>query len=187
MELDAYKEHVVRHEIGHWYVAKVLGFDVGEIRIYLKKMAQYESHEAHAHINIHPSLNKKEDISEYLVRRVSVLWAGVIFQSVSDKRSVEKILETDCISDHSKLRELCYILRGIRFSTDTKIENELDQINAIYDETWEKAKDIYNSNEAEIERLVKKVCSEIKEWNRNYEFNALRLQRWLSEDSSVEA
>lgn len=187
MELDTYKEHVVRHEIGHWYVAKTLGFDVGEIRIYLKKMAQHESHEAHAHINLHTSLNNKEDISEYLVRRVSVLWAGVIFQSVSDKRSVEKIIETDGISDHSKLRELCYILRGMRFPSDTKIEKELEQINAVYDETWEKAKDIYISNETEIERLVKKVCSEIKEWNIRHEFNAVRLQRWLSEDGSVSA
>lgn len=187
MVSDKYKENVIRHEVGHWYLAKSLGFDAGEISFYFKKMEQYESHQAHAHINIHPSLSSIEDIDDYLIRRVSILWAGVMFQSVSDKRPVEKILETDGVSDHDKLGELCRIIRGIRFPNDTEAEFEQEQMNKIRDEAWGKAKHIHNSNEDEIEYLVKIICSEVKEWNRKYVFSVDLIHQWLSEKSVVEA
>lgn len=187
MVSDKYKENVIRHEVGHWYVAKSLGFDVGKISIYFKKEAQYESHQAHAHMNIHPSLSSIEDIDDYLIRRVSILFAGAMFQSVSDKRPVEKILDTNGVSDHSKLRELCHILRGIRFPNDIKAAYELEQMHKIRDEAWEKAKHIYNSNEVEIECLVERICSEVEEWNKNYVFSSDRIHQWLSETNAVEA
>ena len=179
MSFATHKEHVIRHEVGHWVVAKLLGFQVGEIKIHIKQNHLGIYHEAHSHIDLHPVLKSLNDVEQFLLSRVSILWAGVMFQTESDKRKIEDILATDGVSDNNKLRELCYIIRGIRFPDDTSQENELEQIQSIYDECWGNAALIHNENEDAINALVGEINNKVINSNHPYIFTPETLESWF--------
>lgn len=182
MDFDAYKSKVIRHEVGHWVVAKVLGYEVGEIAIRINQVAQFSSHNAHAHIDLHPSLRSINEIEQFLIDRISILWAGMFYQSTIDNRRIETIRDTDGANDYSKLRELCFILRGIRYPENDSRDTELEQMKNIADECWSKAKEIINTNNIACERLSKRISQRVTESNVRFEFNFDKLREWFDMD-----
>lgn len=180
MNFETYKANLVRHELGHWFVARSLGFEVGEIAVEVKRGVRMAfGHRAHSHIDLHPSLRTLEEASGFLAKRISVLWAGVAFQSTLDTRGPDVIRDTDAADDHAKLRELAFVLRGIRFPNDNVRDNELDQLQAICDESWMTAKNIIETNIGILERLAARMGKVILKANFRYVFGAPQLTQWL--------
>src|SRR6202035_2113306 len=98
--------NAVRHECGHLVVAKCLRFETGLIRL--------EEHQAGAEIDLHLSLRNIEEIEEYVERRVQVLYAGVLAESlyrsrVNVKRASDFLLSS-AKDDFSKVKEMLRIL-----------------------------------------------------------------------------
>ena len=176
MDFNKYKANVVRHELGHWFVARSLGFDVGEIRIKIRHELRVPLfHTASSHINLHPSLQTLEETSDFLMKRMSVLWAGIVFQSSLDKRPVEDIRDTDAAIDYANIQELAFVVRGIRFPNDNVPSKELDQRQSIYDECWRTASAIIDANFLMLERLSTKVSELVRKPNIPYAITTLEL------------
>lgn len=72
---------VGQHEVSHFIVAKVLGFETGPIS--LEVTHPHDGHNAGAEINLYNKLSGLDNIIDYLERRITVLFAGVIGESLS--------------------------------------------------------------------------------------------------------
>ncbi|EJL7016487.1 hypothetical protein NMT49_003429 [Vibrio cholerae] len=180
MNFDSYKKRVIYHEVGHWLVAKTLGFGVGSIKIRVDANSRGFGHAGSSHVDIHPSLNNVNDVEKYLLDRLSILWGGIASQTVVDKRDWEKILSTDAESDYNKTRELAYILRGLRYPSANTAEMELEQIDQITDETYQIAVSIINNNEKAWNNIAKNITSVVAKRNHDYEFTREQLIQWMS-------
>lgn len=66
----ARKVDILRHEAGHLIVAKLLGFETGGIAL-----AELQ---AHAEISLTPNLADIPGAIDYIKRRMTVLYAGVL-------------------------------------------------------------------------------------------------------------
>jgi hypothetical protein len=72
-----------RHGAGHYIVALVFGFRAGDLT--LKMIGPIEGHEAGAGIKLGQPLTNREDILQYLKKRVQVLYAGVLAEALQKK------------------------------------------------------------------------------------------------------
>ncbi len=180
---ERYKEKVIRHELGHWFVAQKLGFSTGdiEIKIIVSGQSNQYSHSASSHINLCPSLTSIEQITDYLIKRGSVLYAGTAFQSKIDKRNIMAILESDGAYDNCQLTELCFLWRGITFPNDTGLKNELKQRRVFTDECCKKACEIHDANEALINNAVKHIHGIVRLPNKKYTIKKVDLLKLLVE------
>lgn len=131
---------VIHHELGHWLMAREVGFSVGEISI------ERMHGKASGHAKVFPRAQSQMDtaaaVDDYLSNRIRVLLAGVIaeiewykrtFGSTLDKQEFDRIynnavIDRSGISDKGKAEELLAILAGIRNEPTTK-PNDLDNQN----------------------------------------------------------
>ncbi|HIF9107388.1 TPA: hypothetical protein ACX6SG_000718 [Photobacterium damselae] len=166
---ENYKEKVIRHELGHWFIAHQLGFKPGDISIQISiaNNGQYY-HQASSHIDLNPSLCSLEDTSDYIFKRASVLYAGTAFQCAIDERDSIEVLESDGSDDNSKLTELAFVWRGIKYPNDTCQSKELEQRWELADKCWEKVCELHNANEALIDKVVKEFMNLILTPNKHY-------------------
>lgn len=99
----------VRHECGHLIVAKSLGFKTGGITVTCKQ--------ACAELDIIPSCRNIEEIKDFIERRVIVLYAGAVAQSIYDgeidSELCIKLLKTTALDDWRKIQEYVRLLAGI--------------------------------------------------------------------------
>lgn len=106
-------EDYVRHECGHLVAAKVLGFETGEISL--------TASNAHAEVILKPELPDLAAVKDFIRRRVQILYAGALAQSLThDKSSPEtanELLESTASQDYAKARELVRVLVGIEHAT----------------------------------------------------------------------
>ncbi|OEC47791.1 MULTISPECIES: hypothetical protein [unclassified Aeromonas] len=115
-----------------------------------------------------------------MLDRLSILWGGIASQTEVDKREWEEILSTDAESDYNKIRELAYILRGLRYPLENTAETELEQFYQIKDETYQIAVNIINKNEKAWGNIAKNIMIVVAKSNHNYEFTKEQLSQWMS-------
>jgi hypothetical protein len=100
----------VRHECGHLIIAKALGFRTGAIVLNVTQ--------AHAELDIIPSCGTLAETEEFIERRVMVLYAGVVAQSLQNKQIVPQVctdlLKTTALDDWRKIQEYVRLLAGIK-------------------------------------------------------------------------
>jgi hypothetical protein len=130
-----------QHEVAHYIVAKLLGFNVGAIS--LKVTHIHQGHDAGSEITLYNGLKNLFDTQEYLKKRIIVLYAGVLGESLSSgKINIEYAvaeLHKGGKSDYDKCRELLQILNNITYP-EAKDDGESTQnLKKISDELWEKA------------------------------------------------
>ncbi|WP_375787758.1 hypothetical protein ACE10Z_09925 [Bradyrhizobium sp. Pha-3] len=95
-------EDYVRHECGHWLLAKILGFPTEEIRLQEEK--------AYSALKVFPVIKDLGDMREFIERRVIVLYGGAIAQSMRGRKMMNEIthefIRTTASDDKSKLDQL---------------------------------------------------------------------------------
>lgn len=119
---------VIRHEFGHIVAAKTGGFTTGSVT--LKKNS------AGAAINIMPAVSTIEEVRSFLERRIVVLYAGVLAESLEKGKITgepQKLLETTAADDYSKVRENLRLLTGTYFSTNPDRKEFQEKMDAIDD------------------------------------------------------
>lgn len=181
MKLDEqYKEKVIRHELGHWLVAQKLGFATGDIiiKIMIDTHGRYY-HQCSSYMDLNPSLNNIKDICNYIFKRASVLFAGTAFQGISDLRETHTILASDGSDDNSKINEIIFLWRGIKYSNDTSYCNELEQRNILIDKCWSKAMEIYEEHAASVDIAVEVISLKIQKFHTKYVMKKVELLELL--------
>lgn len=135
---------VAQHEMGHYVVARALGFRTGDVSIELT--GPIDGHRGAAAVTLPTATGSIDLIADYLRRRVIVLYAGGIaealprYGSPSKKVDIEsaiKIIRNPGLGaeqDHAKARELINVLRNVtRCGTDgaddSETQAELDNLD----------------------------------------------------------
>jgi hypothetical protein len=116
----------IRHECGHLIVARLLGFPTGEIRL--------SPAEAAAGIDLMLSLKTIGEVIEFIERRVQVLYAGSLAESldrnrIQNQRAHDLLLST-AAHDFAKVKELVRMWVGLKHPdvTESEFQNKLTNI-----------------------------------------------------------
>jgi len=112
---------VLRHELGHWLIARQLGFDVGDIEIEIIKIdekkggANQYTHSGSSKVFLEPTIKTFSDLHNYLDQRIQVLYAGVLAQTHGQNLNNEELanaIALDAQGDQDKIEELSILVRG---------------------------------------------------------------------------
>ena len=127
---------ICRHELGHFFVAKKLGFKTTNLTFTFHK---FKGHLGGAGLEPNkPGIETIEDIINYLELRIVILYAGVISEATDNHGNYDSNYALNQwhkdggMQDHAKIRELTFLLRGILHPETTDnvlIQNQLDSID----------------------------------------------------------
>lgn len=145
---------VIHHELGHWLMAREMGFSVGQI--FIKLMHGKASGHAKAFPRAQSRLDTAESVDGYLSNRIKVLLAGTIveiewykktFEQSFDQDDFDRIYENGVIdhsgvNDKSKAEELLVVMAGIRNERTARYDDLTTQIRTHFVELYHEAEQI---------------------------------------------
>ena len=88
LDLRLLADRVAKHEMGHYVVARALGFRTGDVSIEI--IGHAEGHRGTAEITLHEKIRSIEELRVYLERRIIVLNAGGAAETLPGKGSPKK-------------------------------------------------------------------------------------------------
>jgi hypothetical protein len=137
---------VLRHEAGHMIVARVLGFQTDRL--------VYKNSHAGAELAIDLTLPDIAAVTEFIRRRVPILYAGVLAESlnggkVDNDKALRLIRGPEGADDYSKARELIRVFAGVERG-EREYQPVLDKLD---DEVWNKATSLVETYEEQIDML----------------------------------
>lgn len=143
-------QRVAQHEMGHYVVARALGFQTGEVSV--EVIGPLLGHNAGSTITVPQNLATFDDLRTYLQRRILVLYAGglaetLVFSAPEKRVNAQEahgiIIAPDkgAKDDYTKIRELTHVLRNVSENpSDTKDDIATQaQLNAIGLKLWQRA------------------------------------------------
>lgn len=147
---------VAKHELGHFTVARVLGFEAGDV--VLAPSAIIGGAAGTASIKLLRPLKSSCDILMYCEGRIMVLFGGAIAEALEggkvDNDAACSFSESTAQNDHAKARELLNIVRGIMHpeTTDESFANA--ELKEISDRLWSRTVEIVERNEKFIDSMA---------------------------------
>lgn len=90
------------------------------------------------------NINNLDDVKDYLDRRIQVLFAGSLAQSLTpsgvvDEDKANGFLNINAKDAYSKARELIHLLRSITYPLSNDLLEVQAQLTRVYDDSWKKA------------------------------------------------
>ncbi|MBI6885102.1 hypothetical protein [Pseudomonas putida] len=190
------ESRVIHHELGHWLMAREVGFDTGGVIV-----QRAPDGAIHGSAKVFPRASVMLDttgaIDDYLTRRVMVLCTGVIVEIEWYSKNLGRLLDEDeladvyengvidvsGLSDKGKIEELLVILSGLRNKPVSELPDFAAQISDLFTE-------IYNQAKVKAEKFLDKlyVMAEItsKEKWQSREMLEVPLERLLEIESLSE-
>lgn len=178
---------VARHEMGHYVIARALGFMTGDVILEIREPV---GHRGAAEIILQASIKSLEDVRLYLERRVIVLYAGALAETlpyiasptkrVDIKRALE-ILNTNgqgAEQDYAKVRELIHALRNIShpdtdLADDGAIQADLYEVN---DKLFYRAVELVETLAETITGLGQNLADRVEEIGKVVKLEAVYLE-----------
>lgn len=154
-----------QHEVGHYIVARILGFKTGSITLTITDLLG--GHRAGSEIVPSCALSGNQEIINYLERRVTVLYSGAHAESLSNGQlnneyALECVRSGGGVRDYDKVRELIQLIRNLKYpsaSTEDEIQCGLSSIESAL---WNRAAAIVEVEHLLIEGLGDRLASEMK-------------------------
>lgn len=163
---------VVRHEIGHWLVGIHHGFICGDVKVVIYAK---DGHYAQAAIELESDLSSTELITSYLKRRISVLYAGALAESmhssgkVNDPYAINELEKRGAVNDHKGVRELLRVLRGITFGPRPDTDKKCNaQLKTLADTLWADTKAVLEANHEVITAATEAIVMRAKAVNKEF-------------------
>jgi hypothetical protein len=134
---------VAKHELGHLVAARACGFKTGECTVKLQFNGGMVGHHGTSEIILIEPLTTPELLNKYLKRRIVVLFAGVLAESlketneVDDVYAVKELESGGATTDFKVVSELRWILRNLCHPVDASHEDARDQAAALQSELWQ--------------------------------------------------
>lgn len=168
---------VCQHEAGHYVVARSLGFRTGGLSI--KFIDFCGGYRAGSDVTLPTSLSNISEVTDYLKRRVKVLYAGALaeamIEGVIDGEKALEYIRNGGADDYSKVRELVHIIRSIEHGLTGTDDEAQAQLDAIDRALWNAAANIVMEERAVIEGLANRLESEVKAVGEFYEISQAEL------------
>lgn len=183
--MDACRRQLAYHEAGHWIVAKLLGFVVGDIALtvhgeQLDKKKYHFHGSGSSHVFPGASLASMKDVDEYIIKRMAILIAGVGAQKRTDSRDTDTIWKEHAMDDHGKLNQLFFVLRGIRYPGQVSIEDEVKHRNELTLEVGSLVESLLEKNTNLLEEVANYLISQVKNSNQPYNFPCSDIEKVFS-------
>ena len=139
---------LAQHEMGHYVLATVMGFGTGEVTL---ELIGHNGHKGGSTIHLAQPTADLDAVSNYLERRVIVLYAGALAETLSPRQTLQRgvdnakaveIIHNSILGaeqDHAKAREAITLLRNIQ-NPDTCDPDEIQrQLSATGNRLWARA------------------------------------------------
>jgi len=160
---------IAKHELGHYIIARVLGFRTGDIAITIFDMNG--GHEAGSEIIPAQPLACDPSIMGYLERRVTVLYAGTLAETlmngkVNHDEAIKIVKSLGGARDYDKARELIQLWRNLKYpeaETPDEIQAGLTELDLL---VWNRAADIVEQEQELIEGLAEHLAMDVKHLHR---------------------
>jgi hypothetical protein len=170
---------LARHEIGHYVIARVLGFETGSIK--LKVLDFHGAHNGHSSSEPRRSLYSVDDVIKYSEDRIQVLFAGALAQSLSngkidDRAAVDVLEKGGGQNDFAKARELIRLIRNLRYPAVTynaDVQRGLDEIN---NDLWARTIALVEKDHHIICGLGDRISAELKYVGEEFELTEEELE-----------
>ena len=183
---------VLRHELGHWLVARHLGFDVGDIEIEVIKLdekkggANQYTHRGSSKVFLEPTIKSFSDLHNYLDQRIQVLYAGVLAQTHRQNLNDEElgnVIALDAQGDQDKIEELSILVRGWIRETDMDTAVLDKKTNEFITESWNKCK----ASIAELYPTLGKMANELARTYKSEHRNLYKLDQLEKLENMINA
>jgi hypothetical protein len=172
LELKRRATPVAKHECGHYFVGRALGFNT---RFCAVTINPGRGHLGETEIILPAALRNIPDTLSYLERRVQVLYAGGLAEALNkkgvDKREAIKHIHEASDQDHAKVKELSNIIRNLRHP-DTLADGWQSELDAIDLELFDKSASVVLSERKHIETIALRLVREVKAYNVRVELSA---------------
>lgn len=170
------------HEAGHFVVAKKLGVEVGETTMCLIDICN--DYDCSVSMNTAQRLPEVSEIDQFLEKRIQVLFAGSMAQSLVkgkvDQGAVESAMKNgEGREDEQKTAELIHLLRNIRHA-DIVDDNEFrEAVMALFRDLWEKARVLVENEHKVISALGNHLSTSVKVGGEKYVFSKEELEAFF--------
>ena len=170
---------IAHHEMGHYVVARALGFATGGVTLTVTKDLR---HHGGASITLVRPILSMEAMKEHLEARIMVLLAGAMAQTLPSKPSAEKRVdkrkatailkgEQGAEQDYAKVRELQHLLRSIVYpDTDpVSVERIAAELKEMTDRLWLRTQKIIEDQAETIAELAVALVDGmviVEQWGR---------------------
>lgn len=149
---------VAQHEMGHYVVARLMGVATGDVSI---QITGHNGHRGAATVLLAQGLPSVDAVSNYLKRRVLILYAGAMGETLHpghvpqtgvDNDQAVSIIRGDfgAEQDHAKAREAIYLLRNIVYPDTHDADEVQGQLNALDQQLWERSLELVEQFESTI-------------------------------------
>lgn len=170
---------IAHHEMGHYVVARALGFATGGVRL---SVTMDLRHKGGASIMLARPITSMDAMREYLEARMMVLFAGAMGETLSaihstgkrvDKPKAISILNgaLGAEQDYAKIKELQNLLRNLTGSdTDsTAPERVAAELKVITDRVWWRTQEVVEALANTIAELALALVGRmviVEQWGR---------------------
>lgn len=166
-------QSVAMHEAGHYVVARALGFRCEGLSVELGRRMGATTHRGRSFIHVGEDVGDSVGIAAFIERRVQVLLAGVMAQSLEDSGLVDqgaalRRLEVESRIDLARFEELTALLRNIHHGADQGVDFGARQTAELKDECWDRAVALVEQEQALIRGLAATLARRVKEIGVEY-------------------
>ena len=155
---------IARHECGHYIAARALGFETGALSV---ELLYPNGHRGGALITLPHPLRSIVEACSYLERRIQILYAGVLAESLKDgKINEEKAREyvsTGGSEDFAKVKELTHLLRNFRYC-DEPVAEAQRHLDEICERLWANTIRLILTEQDHIEGLARRLATGVTEF-----------------------
>lgn len=145
-----------RHEVGHNLVARLLGFQAGDLSAEISGLSGGASA-----IDTSRPLRSIADIEKFCEERVMVLYAGVQAETLVngsvDNDAAVRLAHDTGKNDHMMVQQLCNILRNIRYP-DLPIDQAEKRMQDDENQLWARTTVLVEQHATIISDLAQEVC-----------------------------
>ncbi|CAI8712441.1 Peptidase M41 [Pseudomonas sp. IT-P12] len=170
----AHALQIARHEMGHYVIARALGFATGGVSLSVTLDLR---HRGGAAITLARPVESMAVMQAHLEARMMVLFAGVMAQTLSsarvDKSKAVAILKGALGAEHdyAKIKELQHLLRNITFAgTDPGSSRRIEaELKSITDRIWKRTQTLVEhlaDTITELASLLVDGMAIVEQWGR---------------------
>ncbi len=181
--IDSYYHPMIcrigQHEVGHYIVAKILGFKTGAITLTITDLLG--GHNAGSEIVPACALSGDQNIIDYLERRVTVLYSGALAESISKGQlnndyALNSLRTGGAMRDYDKARELIQLIRNLKYPSAITEEEIQVNLNFIDNELWNRAATMIEAEYLIIEGLGARLALEMKYVGQPFTLSEIELE-----------